>query len=158
MGHSQKLAKILSASGWHTQGFGTSTGCCKYFTVLCHDIGFKFLIALQSMLIRGLKVPLLCEFCFSFCVASWESYKEVRTCCNTILASKQARIRKRMQCKHQTRLLLRRCLLLFAPRVNFITTTSSHMQVLSLLAFCSVPCSARVQMCTCISILPATMH
>jgi len=39
------------------------------------------------MLIRGLKVPLLCEFCFSFCVASWESYKEVRTCCNTIVAS-----------------------------------------------------------------------
>lgn len=158
MGHSQKLAKILSASGWHTQGFGLALAAVILDCALPRHWFQVQTLALQSMLIRGLKVPLLCEFCFSFCVASWESYKEVRTCCNTILASKQARIRKRMQCKHQTRLLLRRCLLLFAPRVNFITTTSSHMQVLSLLAFCSVPCSARVQMCTCISILPATMH
>ena len=80
MGYSQKLAEIPSASDWHTQGFGFNTGCSKSVSVLCHDVGTNYLLALQSMLIRGLKVPLLCEFCFSFCVASWEAYKEVSTC------------------------------------------------------------------------------
>jgi len=68
--------------------FGFSTGCCNYITELCHDTGSNYLFALQSMLIRGLKVPLLCEFCFSSCVASWEAYKEVSTCgktCATLL-------------------------------------------------------------------------
>lgn len=167
MGYAQELAKIPSASDWHTQGFGRSTGCYKYVTVLCHNNSFNYLSSLQSMLIRGLKVPLLCEFCFSFCVASWESYKEVSTCgthmCNAIsvfdlkASTNQEPGSRACSVNIIHAHFCANMSFCLHPRVN-VMTTMTHMQLLSLQVFCSEPCSARVQLCTCISILPATMH
>ena len=102
--------------------------------MLCHDVGPNYLLALQSMLIRGLKVPLLCEFCFSFCVASWEAYKEVSTCakhtCDAISVftlNASTNITHAYFCAGVSFCL--------HPRVN-VTTTVTHMQLLSQSALC----------------------
>ncbi|DBB06014.1 TPA: hypothetical protein ACH3X3_009993 [Trebouxia sp. C0006] len=62
--HRQNMRTVFDFERW-----ATHRSSQRY---LLHLIGIP-----KSMLIRGLKVPLLCEFCFSSCVASWEAYKEI---------------------------------------------------------------------------------